>query len=267
MFIIGELINTSRKRVEAIVRRRDERSIQQLACAQVEAGACALDVNAGTIIEEEAETLEWLVKTVQQAVQVPLCIDTVNPDAMDRALAAHRGRAILNSIDNTPGRSERLLAIIRNYRPRVIALCFSEDQLISDSATVRLSIARELVERLVQAGLEPSGIYVDPLVRPLSIGSTFGALVLDTLMEIKEKIPDVQTVLALSNISFGLPQRRLVNQSFLPMSMMAGLDAVLLDPLDHRLMGVLKACRAILGEDEYCLEYIDATRAMAGLGY
>lgn len=259
MLVVGERINTSRKPIAELVARRDTEAVVREAALQREAGADYVDVNAGTFLTEEPEMLRWLVTTIQEAVSTPMCIDSPNPVAVRSALQVHRGRALLNSITGEKSRYEQLLPLVREYGCGVVALCL-DDAGMPASAQDAVDKGTRLVESLLEAGVPAGDIYVDPLVRPVSTDSCAGVAVVEAIRVIKERYPGVHTICGLSNVSFGLPQRRLLNQAFLVATMTAGLDAVILDPLDARLMALLRAAEAVLGRDGYCARYLRAFR-------
>ncbi len=259
MLIVGELINTSRRKVEAAVRDRDADFIGELAERQVAAGADYVDVNCGTLVGEEVEALPWLVKTVQARVDVPLCIDSANPEAIEAALRVHRGQAMVNSITAEGDRFESFLPLLQEHGASVIALCM-DDQGIPETSEQRFEVALRLVEDLRAAGLKPEQIYIDPLIRPISTGSQFGVTALETIQRVKQHLNGVHTICGLSNISFGLPKRRVLNMTFLALCLSAGLDAAIMDPTETVNMAILRAAEALLGRDEYCRNYLEAYR-------
>ncbi|NLG84356.1 MAG: methyltetrahydrofolate cobalamin methyltransferase [Firmicutes bacterium] len=259
MLIIGERINTSRKAMAPAVAARDADFIRAEAKAQVEAGATLIDVNCGTFMAEEPELLAWLVETVQGAVEVPVCLDSPNPAALENALPRHKGRAMINSITAEKERWEKVLPLVLTYNTRVIALTM-DDRGMPETAEERLKVAARLVENLVREGVKEDDIFIDPLVRPVSTGNQYAMVVYETIRRVREEFPRVHTVCGLSNVSFGLPARKLINQAFLVQTMAAGLDAVILDPLDKRLMSLLYAGELLLGRDEYAAGYLSAFR-------
>jgi len=260
MLVIGERINTSRRQVEEWVRGRDAGAILGEARRQVEGGAHYLDVNCGTLREGEPEALEWLVRTIQGALEVPLCIDTPNPEAMERALLAHRvGRPILNSVTLEPGRYEAVLRLAKGFGAQVIALAMGERG-VPRSKEERVEAAMELVGRLIRDGIRPEDIYVDPVVVPVGADPGAGLAVVEAAREIKARFPEVHIVAGVSNVSFGLPKRALLNEALTLLLMGAGMDAVVCDPLDRRLMALIWAAEAVLGRDEFCMRYIEAAR-------
>jgi cobalamin-dependent methionine synthase I len=260
MLIVGERINSSRKAIQPAVENRDRAAIQEIARRQVEAGATHVDVNAGTFLAQEPEYLEWLVRTAQEVVDVPLCIDTPNPLAAERAIQACQKTPMVNSISGESKRMAEMVPLIKQYGCQVIALCM-DDNGIPDDARSRFQIASRLLEQLSKEGIGPDRVFFDPLIYPVSTGSHFGVVALDTIRLIKASLPGAQTICGLSNISHGLPNRKILNQAFLVMSVAAGLGGVILDPLDRRMMALLVASEALLGKDEFCSLYIAAHRA------
>jgi 5-methyltetrahydrofolate--homocysteine methyltransferase len=260
MLIVGERINSSRKAIQPAIENRDVRLIQEIARQQEEAGAAYIDVNAGTFVSSEPEYLEWLVETVQEAVSVPLCIDSPNPEAAERGLRACRQVPLLNSITGEKKRMEEMIPLVKRYGCQVIALCLDETG-IPDRAEERLQIAARMVEALEQEGIERDRVWVDPLIYPVSTGGHYGRVALETIRLVASHLPGVHTICGLSNISHGLPNRRLLNQAFLLMCMASGLEGVILDPLDRRMMSLLLAGEALLGRDEFCSQYLAAHRA------
>lgn len=260
MLIIGDMINTTRKSVEKAVKERNGLFIQELAIKQIEAGAQYIDVNSGTFYGEEAESLCWLVATVQSGISVPLCIDSSDPEAVEAALKLHKGSAIVNSITLIERQYERLIPVIRQYECKVVALCMGQLS-IPETPEERVKLAQQLVTKLVCDGVALEDIFVDPLIRPVAIGAGNGVIALRTIEGIFKHIKGVSTICGLSNISFGLPHRKILNRTFLMMAMAFGLGAAILNPLDGQLMGYVKAARALLGDDNLCKEYIEASRA------
>ncbi|MCL6450893.1 MAG: dihydropteroate synthase [Acetobacteraceae bacterium] len=260
MLIVGERLNTSRKAVAAWVTSRDAAAVSAEARRQVEAGADCIDVNAGTALGQEPEALRWLVTVVQGAVEAPLCLDSANPAAIREALSAHRGKALINSITGERARFEGLLPLVKEHGCGVVALCMDEAGLPA-SAQDAVAKGSRLVERLLSEGVPPSDIYVDPLVRPISVDPVAGPSVLEAIRALKQRFPGVRTICGLTNVSFGLPLRRLLNRAFLVAAMAAGLDAAILDPLDARLMALMRAAEAVLGLDRHCARYLKAYRA------
>ena len=259
MIIVGELINASRPGLGQMISQKNEAAIQKLAVEQKEAGADYLDVNAGTSTRAEADGLAWLVQTVQSAVDTPCCLDSPDPKALERALAVHRGTALINSISLEKKRWDGLMPLLKGTDCGIVALCVS-DEGMPQTTDDRLRIADRLIHGLTAAGVAPGNIYVDPLVQPISVNPANGPAFLKTVSEIKSRFPDVRTICGMSNVSFGLPQRTLINRTFLPMVVERGLDALILDPGDRRLMSGLRAALALSDRDPCALGYVRAYR-------
>lgn len=260
MLIIGERINSTRKTIGEAVKAHDTDFIRKEAVAQAEAGAAFLDCNGAVVgMEAEPDTLVWLVQTCQQATGRPCAIDTPNPGALEKALAAHQGQAFINSITAEKEKFERILPLARDYKAKVVALCL-DDSGIPNTLAGRTRNVDFLVKHLTEGGVAPDDIYIDPLVFPVSTNNEAGVHVIETIRYIRETYPQVHTTCGLSNVSYGLPARKLLNRAFLVLCMGAGLDAVIADPLDQGLMSLLYASEALLARDEYCANYISASR-------
>lgn len=257
--IVGELINTSRKAIRPLVEAWDAEGVAAIARAQQEAGADYIDLNCGTFIHDEAERLQFLVNTVQQATDLPLALDSPSPSALAAALPLVRGRALINSISLEQRRFNDLLPLVREYRAQVVALCMGDGEIAQDADT-RVSIGGQLIEKLCAAGLELADIYLDPLVQPLSVSDRGAAIITEAVRRLRQLYPGVHTVCGLSNVSFGLPNRPLINRYFLCQAVAAGMDSFILDPTDRRLMGAYYASRALAGEDRFCAGYLKAHR-------
>jgi 5-methyltetrahydrofolate--homocysteine methyltransferase len=260
MLLVGELINASRKSVTAAIEKQDTEFIQTLAKDQFENGAAYIDVNAGVFLKKETEYLKWLVEIVQEAVDAPCCIDSPNPKAILAALAVHKGTAMINSISMEKDRLESLLPVVAGTDLKVVALCMN-DSGMPKTADERVAIAEELVNDLVKNNVAVDNIYVDPLVQPIATDVTFGIEFLDAINRIMTGFKGIHTICGLSNISFGLPERKFLNQLFVVMAMARGLDAAIIDPLDKRMVANILAADALRGKDEYCRKYLGAFRA------
>jgi len=259
MLIIGELINATRKKVAAAVEARDAGFIRELAQRQASAGADILDVNGG-VPGREAESLEWLINAVQEATDLPLSIDSSDPEAVRRALPLCKKRPVVNSITDEPARLDALLPVLKERGARVIALCMSAAGTPS-SVDDRVQTACRLLDRLTHEGMALDDIFVDPCVIPISTGPENGVAVLDAIGCITQRFPGVHTSVGLSNVSYGVPARKLMNEVFLLLLLARGLDTAILDPCDRQLMANVTAAEALLGRDEFCGRYLRAFRA------
>jgi cobalamin-dependent methionine synthase I len=262
MLIIGERINTCRQSVMRAYAERDAGFIRNEALRQAEAGADVIDVNAGSGLDVEPENMAWAVRTVQEAVDLPLCIDSPNPATILAGLNACRDRRACwaDSITLEKQRMDGILPACRDRQACVIALC-KDEKGIPRSAQGRAEIAKKLVETVDRYGIPLANLYLDPMIEPLCLAHDAGLLAVDTLRELKAQLPQIKTVISLSGISFGLPERKLLHCAFLPILMHEGLDAIFLDPADQRLMATFRAARTILGQDECCMQYIASHRS------
>lgn len=260
MVIIGELINTSRKAISEAVDNRDTDYIKKVAIEQMEAGATYIDVNCGNKVHNEVEIMEWLVNTIQEAVDTPLCIDSPNPKAVEAGLAlAKYGQPMVNSITDEKARYEEVLPLVLKYKAKVIALCM-DDTGMPNTAEDRMRVVKSLYAKLTAAGVAEEDIHFDPLVKPISVVAEAGLEVLETIKLIKQDYPKVHFACGLSNVSFGLPGRKILNRLFVTQTMALGMDGYILNPTDKGMMGFIYAAKALLGQDEYCGDYLVAYR-------
>ncbi|HEY5563033.1 MAG TPA: methyltetrahydrofolate cobalamin methyltransferase [Clostridiaceae bacterium] len=260
MIIIGEKINSTLKSIRPAMENYDVVAIQDLAKKQYEAGATFIDVNAGMFYNDEPQRLEWLVKTIQEVIDAPFAIDSPSPKALEAALKVNKNRKpIINSITCEKERYNAVLPLIKEYNTGVIALCMDDTGMPETSAD-RVFIAERLIDSLTKEGVNISDIYIDPMIKPIGTDSLNGIVAIETIRQVKTKYPEVHIACGLSNISFGIPNRKLMNQTFLVAAMCAGMDGAILDPLDKKLMSFLYATEALLGKDEYCIEYITKFR-------
>lgn len=259
MLIIAERINSSRKQITQAVGAGDRAFIQAEARAQTLAGAHYIDVNAGTFVGEEAEKLKWIVEAVQEATELPLSIDSPDPEVIQAMLPLLKKRPMINSITLEPTRIEGILPLAVEYRTKVIALCQSE-KAMSETVEQKVALAGELVEKLTGAGVALDDLYIDPLVYPLSTNPQSASATLEAIGEIMKRFPGVHTVCGLTNVSYGLPTRKLINRAFLAAAIARGLDSAIIDPTDKLLYAMLKAVTLVAGKDDYCMDYIGAFR-------
>ena len=257
MIIVGEQINTSRKSIAEAVEKRDTSFIIKVARGQAEAGAHYIDVNAGTFLERETECLCWLVETIQSELALPLCLDSPNPAALAEAIKRHKGEPIINSISLETERFQALLPVVNSQPCRIVALCMAE-MAMPTTVEDRVQVGAELIDRLTDAGIPLEKIYVDPLIQPIAVDTQMGLAALGAISRIMNDFPGVNTICGLSNISFGLPSRRLINRNFLSLCLSHGLSAVILDPMDKQLIATLLAVEMLLNGDEYCENFITA---------
>ncbi|MDD5557298.1 MAG: homocysteine S-methyltransferase family protein [bacterium] len=266
--VVGERINLSvrRKAARAFI-EGDTNLLRQEAVGQVAQGARVLDVNVGVSGEAlgmgevaEADLMGKAVRVVQRAVEVPLMIDSTNPDALEAGLRECEGRPIINSVPADRAKMPRILALARRYGAAIVVLPISEKG-VPETAARRVRLASEVRASALRAGIAPEDILVDPLVMAVSADGDAAAVALETLRQLREK--GHRTIMGLSNVSFGLPERGALNAAFLSMALGAGLDAVILNPGDEEVMRALAAGRVITAADAGARDFIARVRAAA----
>jgi len=211
-------------------------------------------------VGKEPDYLKWLVETVQAAVDKPCAIDSPDPAAVEAALAVHQGTPMINSISLEKERYDKLMPIIAGTDMKVIALCMS-DKGMPKTVDDRMRIAEELVNGLLKNNVKLENIFVDPLVQPVSVENTFGVEFINAIERIVTTYPGIHTACGLSNISYGLPARKFMNQTFMTMAIARGLDGAIINPLDRRMMANIIAAEALAGKDNFCVNYLKAFRA------
>lgn len=260
MILIGEKINSSIPSSKTIIEARDADALAALAKAQSYAGATFIDINAGTFLTQEGELLAFMAKAIQERLSLRLSIDTPSPEAAAAALKAiGKGSHLLNSVTLEPKRLQGMTSLAAEYGCGLIALCMPESGM-PENDDDRLRTAGQLVEHLTKSGIAAGDIYIDPMLHPLGAEEGSGVSALAVIGRLRSLYPECHISVGLSNLSFGLPKRRLINRAFAVAAMAAGLDAAIADPLDKDLMGLIAATEAVLGRDEYCIEYIGKCR-------
>lgn len=260
MIIIGERINSSRKKPNEALEKRDAEFIKNEALSQDKAGADFIDVNAGNRVTTELDDIKWLIENIQSATKKPLCIDSPNPSALELGLSMQKSKSILNSVTAERERLKKVLPMVKKYNSYVIGLVMGDGG-IADTAEKRYENAKIILNEAGALGIPLSDIFIDSLVVPISTDHNQGKILIETMKKVKTEFPGVRTVMGLSNISYGLPNRPLINRTLLAIAIYEGLDAAILDPMDVNVISALKASMALSGRDEYCMGYISANRA------
>ncbi|MCX7683282.1 MAG: dihydropteroate synthase [Anaerolineae bacterium] len=260
--LIGERINpTGKKRLAAALAEGNLELVRSEALAQVEAGADVLDVNVGTTGVNEVELLPVVVRLVMETVDVPLSIDSANPEALRAALTVYKelapqGRPLINSVNGEEVRLERVLPLVAEYGAAVIGLTM-DDEGIPATAEKRLAIARKIVARAESMGIPRQDIIIDCLALAVCTDSRAGRVTLDTIHMVREEL-GVNLTLGVSNVSFGLPERELINLTFLAMAIQQGVNCPIVDVA--RVRPTVLATDLLLGRDEYAMRYIRGYR-------
>jgi len=262
MIIIGEKINATRKAVAAALADRDEQFIIDTAVAQGQAGADYIDLNGGDPREgREARNMEWLVNLVQAHTDVPVAIDSANPEAMDVGLSLVKEgvKPILNSISLETDSLDKRLEILAKYDCMVIGLVMSDDgppQGVDD----RVERTGMLIEKFQACGRKTGDIIIDPCFFPVSADGACGRAVIDAIAAIHNNWPEIHIGGGCSNISYGLPKRKLVNFAALAQAIYHGMDVGIIDPCTPGIVAAILAAETVAGKDDYCMNYINAER-------
>lgn len=263
VIMIGEKINpTGRKRLARALKGMELGYIRQLAVQQADAGADLLDVNVGVPGLDDITVLPGVVEAVAQVVDLPLCIDTANPEALAAALPVAPGKPLVNSVNGEESSLKSVLPLVRERGAAVIGLTMDEDGIPSDPET-RAAIAEKIVERAVQMGMPAEDVVIDPLVLTVGADANAGAVTLRTIELVRERL-GVNVNLGATNVSFGLPERPTLNQAFLALAIKAGATCMITDPA--RLGLAVRATELLLGRDEYAGRYISLFRTQQALG-
>jgi len=253
--IIGERINpTGKKRLREALVNDDTAYVLREAVAQTEAGAHVLDVNTGVPGIDEAAILDATVRSVQSVCDLPLQIDTSNPAALERALRHYNGIALVNSVNGKRESMDAVFPLVAKYGGVVVALTLDEDG-IPPTAEGRLAVARRILARGAEFGLSPASFVVDVLCMAVSADASSANVILDSLRRVRDEL-GCRTCLGVSNISFGLPARALLNASFYTMALANGLSAGIVNPLAPDMMQAYRAYRALTGRDLSCNDWI-----------
>jgi 5-methyltetrahydrofolate--homocysteine methyltransferase len=256
--LIGERINpTGRKKLAAALWEGDMDTIRALARDQVAAGADILDVNVGVPGLDEVTLLPAVVKIVAAEVGCPLCIDTANPQALEAALAVAEGKPLVNSVNGEEASLEAVLPLVKDHGTAVIGLTMDNCGIPGDAET-RAAIAETIVERAAQLGIPAEDVVIDPLVLTVGANDQAAAVTLRTIELISERL-GVNINLGATNVSFGLPERHILNQAFLALSIKAGATCMITDAA--RLGLAVRAAELLLGRDEFAGGYLSLYRA------
>ncbi len=267
--VIGERINpTGRKKLAEEMVAGNFATVEADALAQAEAGATMLDVNAGVTAVDPNKTepalLARTVELVQSLVDLPLCIDSSVPAALEAGLAVAKGRPLVNSVTGEEDRLEVILPLVKKHDVPVVAISNDESG-ISEDPDVRFAVAKKIVERAADYGIKADDIVVDPLVMPIGAMNTAGQQVFRLVRRLREELK-VNTTCGASNISFGIPNRRAMNAHFLSMAAAVGMTSAIMNPLHKEDMDAIRAANTLNGHDPDCSEWLRANRPVSAEG-
>lgn len=257
--IIGERINpTGRKKVLAALQEGNFDIVRDDATSQVAAGAKILDVNAGVPGADEPALIQQVMRTVMEVADVPLCIDTADPEALAAALKLYEGKALVNSVNGEERSMEAVLPLVKDHRAAVIGLCM-DDQGIPATPEERLAVASKIIERAGKLGIPTEDVVIDPLALTMGADSNAGRIALETI-ELVVKEFGVNISMGASNISFGMPDRKYINSTFIAMAIHAGLTCPITNPLVTEIITAVLAADLAMGRDDYGMNWIKAYR-------
>jgi len=257
--IIGERINpTRRKKLAAALAGGDFSVVQEDALRQAAAGAQVLDVNAGIPGGDEAALLRGAVQAVMAVVETPLCLDSANPQALKAALEIYPGKALINSTTAEDSMLEKILPLAKEHNAAVIGV-ITDEKGIPATPEERLATARKLLGRAAEHGIPPEDILIDCLALTVGADHNAGKVTLDTIRLVRQEL-GVNISLGASNVSFGLPDRKIINVAYLALAIGRGLTAAITDPTIPEIQTTLLACDLLLGRDEYAMRWIKAYR-------
>ncbi|MDR1816448.1 MAG: methyltetrahydrofolate cobalamin methyltransferase [Clostridiales Family XIII bacterium] len=260
MIIIGEKINGFIPRTLQAIEAKDEAYIREIAKSQSEFGADFLDVCAGTAPEIERETIKWLIDIVQDTVDTPLCLDSSDVSVLLEMMPLAKKPGVINSVSGEEGKCEAIFPVIADTDWKVVALTCDQNGIPTDPE-VKFQIAQTLVEKAQAAGIAVDRLFIDPLVTTLATTGDSLLSFNEAVRKIKGAWPEIHITSGLSNISFGMPYRKAINTQFLALAMSAGMDSAIMDPTSADMRATLYATDALLGHDEFCMNYLTAFRA------
>ena len=266
--VIGERINpTGRKKLAAELEAGDFSTVEKDALEQVACGAMVLDINAGVVYnsnpdpnETEPPLMRKVIEMVQGLVDIPLCIDSSVPGALETGLEVAEGRPLLNSVTGEEERLEAILPLVKKYDVPVVAIS-NDDTGISEDPEVRFAVAKKIVERAADFGIPAHDIVVDPLVMPVGAMASAGQQVFALVRKLREEL-GVNTTCGASNISFGLPHRHGINAAFLPMAIGAGMTSAIMNPVRPVEMEAIRAANFLMNHDPNGGEWIKFSRVL-----
>ena len=260
MIIIGEKINGSIPAVADAIARRDAEFIKARALAQEEAGATFIDCCASVPEEVELETLKWMIECIEEATDLPIAVDSPSADILAEAYKFCKRPGLINSVSGEGDKIDKIFPILAENKGWQVIALLSDDTGIPKNAADRLKVFDKIMAKAKEYGIAPSRIHIDPLVEMLCTSENGIETNIEVITTVREKYPTIHITAAVSNISFNLPVRKMINLGFTVLAMNAGLDSAILDPTNRDMMGLIFATEALLGMDDYCMEYISAYR-------
>ena len=260
MIIIGEKINGSIPAVAKAIAERDAAFIKARAIAQEEAGATFIDCCASVPEEQEVETLKWMIECIEEVTDLPIAVDSPSADILTEAWKLCKKPGLINSVSGEGDKIDKIFPILAENKGWQVIALLSDDTGIPKNAADRLKVFDKIMAKAKEYGIAPSRIHIDPLVEMLCTSENGIETNIEVITTVREQYPSIHITAAVSNISFNLPVRKMINLGFTVLAMNAGLDSAILDPTNRDMMGLIYATDALRGLDDYCMEYIGAYR-------
>lgn len=252
--LIGESINpTRRKKLVSTLQEGDFSYLLELAGSQIRAGADVLDVNVGFPGVDDKKLLPEAVRILQDSFDVPLCIDSPNPEAIEAALKVVEGICLINSVNGEAASMKRLLPLAQNYGAAIIGLCMDEEGITHDPVR-RMNIAEKIIENALKLGIRKENVIIDPLAMAVSADPLACTVTLDTIKLVHDKL-DHNITLGASNISFGLPDRENLNAAFMAMAIYNGVTCPIANP--EKICSIIRATDLVMGRDDFAIRFVD----------
>jgi 5-methyltetrahydrofolate--homocysteine methyltransferase len=261
MIIIGEKINGAIPSVGKAIQERDAGAIRALAEAQERAGADYLDICAGTPPEQERDALLWLLEAAQSCSELPICLDSPVPETLLAVLPAIQKPGIINSVSGEGTKREAIFPFLNDHSDWKVIVLTCDDGGIPADAIRNTEIALDLIAKAADSGIAPNRLFIDPLALALSAVGDAMIQFMDAVGRIKAAHPEVHITSGLSNISYGMPARSLINRNFLTLALGAGMDSAIMDPTNRAMMENVYATETLLGQDRFGRRYNKAYRA------
>lgn len=260
MLVVGELINGMYKAVGKAIEEKDKGVIQKLAKDQRAAGASMLDVNTGPYTKNPKDAMKWLVETIQESCDAPLCLDSTKADVIEEGLKLAKNKAMINSTSSDDEKLEVLVPLALKYNASLIGLAMGKSGIPRDK-NERMEHAVKIVTKCQEAGVPMSDLYLDPIVMPVNVAQAQGPEIMESIKEFALLCdPAPKTIVGLSNASQSTKERPLINRIYLVMAIANGLTAAICDPLDKLLMDAAITAELILNKNIYCDSFLEAYR-------
>jgi len=259
MLVVAENVNIRNTKIGASMREHNSEPIIELAKSLKDAGANYLDINIGPGTKSGPELMKWLVTSIQEKVDIPLCLDTKNTEAIKAGLEVHKGKAIINSTDGSQEQLDILMPLAKEFNAKIIGLTLDESGIPRD-ANERFQIAFNIVTKATEHGISPEDLYIDPIILPVSGMQDQVNYAIESMKMFSQlSDPPPNTVVGLSNVSQSSPSelKSLLNRICLIMLICGGLSAAIMDPLDEELMATLKTYNILTNKVLYAHKYLE----------